>query len=101
MVRKPAKIVWDKQALEYLKAAVQFIREDSPQNAELVKTRIIAAISNIPDNPMRHAADKYRHNNNGSYMAFEVLRFRIAYHVSKDEIRIVRIRHTSQEPKDY
>ena len=100
-MNKPEKIVWDKQALQYLEAAVRFIRNDSPQNAELVKTKIAEAISNLPDNPTRYPPDKYRLNNDGSYRAFEILHFRIAYYIAKDEIRIVRIRHANQEPIDY
>jgi plasmid stabilization system protein ParE len=101
MVKKAVAIIWDKEALSYLKLAIKYIRKDSPQNARHVKARIITCINELADNPMRHAADKYRDNNDGSYRAFEIYRFRIAYFISIDTIRIVRIRHTSQEPMNY
>ena len=49
----------------------------------------------------QHAPDKYRSNNNGNYRAYELHHFRIAYFIAEEHIRIVRIRHTSMEPKDY
>ena len=49
----------------------------------------------------QHAPDKHRSNNNGNYRAYELHHFRIAYFIAEEHIRIVRIRHTSMEPKDY
>jgi hypothetical protein len=34
------KIIWDKQALHYFRDAIQYIRRDSPQNADKVKMDI-------------------------------------------------------------
>lgn len=94
-------IFWDKEARNYLKEAISYIRKDSPQNADLVKERILSSIRQLCENPYRHPADKFRRNNDGSYRAYEITRFRIAYHVSQEAIYILRIRHVSMEPKDY
>jgi plasmid stabilization system protein ParE len=48
-----------------------------------------------------HAPDKYRLNNDGSFRAYEIHQYRIAYFIGEDHIRIVRMRHTSQEPQEY
>jgi len=101
MMKKGLRIVWDKNALKYLRSAIEFIRKDSPQNAEKVKKDIIASVIALTDNPERHPPDKYRTNNDGSFRAFELYKFRIAYFVSNKEIRIIRIRHTRQEPKAF
>lgn len=101
MVDKPLPIIWDKEAISYLKAAIKFIHKDSPQNALLVKEKVLSAVSQIPENPVRYPADKYRVDNDGNYRAFEIYRFRIAYFIEIDRIRIIRVRHTSQEPLDY
>ena len=45
--------------------------------------------------------DKYRKNNDGSFRAYELHRYRIAYRVTEKEIIIVRVRHTGMEPKQY
>jgi len=101
MVIKKRRIVWDNIAKEYIKNSLQHIKQDSPQNADKVKNTINLKIKEIPDNPERYALDKYRLNNEGSYHAFEIYRFRISYFVNDSEIRIVRIRHTNQIPLKY
>ena len=45
--------------------------------------------------------DKYRKNNDGSIRAFEKYSYRVAYQITKTEIRILRIRHTGREPLSY
>mgnify|MGYP000533413668 FL=1 len=49
-------------------------------------------------NPEIYPLDKYRKNNNGTIRAFEVYSYRIAYQITKSEIRILRVRHTKREP---
>ena len=48
-----------------------------------------------------YAPDKYRINNDGSFRAYELHRYRIAYRLTEKEIIILRVRHTSMEPKQY
>ncbi|MDR0794311.1 MAG: hypothetical protein LBE82_13465 [Chitinophagaceae bacterium] len=55
----------------------------------------------MADNPEQHAPDKYRLNNDGSYHAYEVYKYRISYHISPAEIRVLRIRHTKMLPMEY
>jgi plasmid stabilization system protein ParE len=40
-------------------------------------------------------------NNNGTYRAFEIYRYRISYLVKKEEVIVARIRHTSMKPEHY
>lgn len=101
MVNKKQAIVWDKLAKEYLKQSLNFIKQESPQNALNIKREIKAAIDAIPAYPKRYPTDKYRINNIGNYRALEIYNFRISYFIGNTEIRIVRIRHTGQEPKEY
>ncbi len=101
MVDKKLKVLWDNQAKEYLKKSIEYIKQDSPQNAENVRQIIKKKVNEIPANPWRYPIDKYRLNNIGEFRAFEVFGFRISYYVGNTEIRVVRIRHTRQEPKNY
>lgn len=55
----------------------------------------------IADKPKLYSADKYKLNNDGSYRAFVIYHYRITYVIEVDAIYILRIRHTSQEPKQY
>ena len=78
-----SKITWDKQAVVYLRKYINYIRKDSPQNAEKVKMEVLRKISELLKRPEIHNPDKYKLNNSGDYRAFEVYRLRIAYLVKK------------------
>ena len=95
------RIVWDDPAKIYLKKSLEFIRRDSPQNADKIRNEIRIIIKEIPAHPERYPADKYRLNNDGAYRALEIYSYRISYYIGDNEIRIVRIKHTSQEPLNY
>jgi plasmid stabilization system protein ParE len=47
------------------------------------------------------AIEKYKRNNDGSFRAFELHRYRITYRIRNNEIRIIRIRHTKRTPLGY
>jgi plasmid stabilization system protein ParE len=95
------RIEWDWQALRQFNKAILFIAEDSVQNADNVRIDIIEKIEALLPNPERYPLDKYKHDNNGNYRAFELHRLRIAYFVGIDVIRVLRVRHTSREPQGY
>lgn len=94
-------VVWDKQAENSLKNAYQKIKEDSPKNAEKVREEILAATRKLSDHPEMHPPDKFKNQNSGNYRAFEKNSYRIAYRYTEMEIRILRIRHVKQEPRNY
>jgi len=95
------KISWDTQALQQFNAAIKYIARDSLQNAEKVRQSILKKIDRLPTHPTLYNPDKYKKNNDGNFRAFELHRYRISYHASEVEIRILRVRHTSMEPKEY
>ena len=101
MVNKKPEILWSDEASLQLKAAYEFIKKDSVQNAEKVRDEIVAITRTLAKYPSKYSPDKYKLSNDGSYRAFEKHRYRVAYRVLKNEIRILRIRHTSLEPKQY
>jgi plasmid stabilization system protein ParE len=92
---------WDKPEMIYFKDAIRYIRKDSDQNADRVKHEILLKIEDLSIRPHIHPPDKYKQNNSGAYRAFELHRYRIAYLVKEEEVIIVRVRHSSQEPKEY
>ncbi len=102
MVSARLKVVIDEEAKKYLSEAYRYIRKDSLQNAEKLRAKILATIKELPKNPGRHAPDKYRaKNKDDAYRAYEIYKYRITYHVSAEEIRIIRIRHTKMNPLEY
>lgn len=93
--------VWSNAAQKQLQKAYTYIYEDSPQNAAIVRDKIIDLSINLCNNPEKNPPDKYKQNNDGSYRAFEIYHYRISYRIIKDVIRIVRLRHTSRSPLAY
>ncbi|MGN6617182.1 MAG: type II toxin-antitoxin system RelE/ParE family toxin [Ilyomonas sp.] len=102
MVKKEKRIVWFPEAKQKLREIISYIKNDSPQNAQKVKNDILEEISNIPYHPEKFPPDKYKlHNQNNAYRAFELHRIRVSYFLEDDEVMIIRIRHTKQEPLLY
>jgi plasmid stabilization system protein ParE len=101
MVAGKLTVVIDNEAKESLREAYEYIRQDSLQNAEKVKTAILSSIKEIIKNPERHAPDKYRNDKDTAYRAYEIYKYRISYHISATEIRVIRIRHTKMLPLEY
>jgi plasmid stabilization system protein ParE len=101
MVKKKPKIVIPFLAKAQLKEAYEYIKLDSPKNAEKVRVKILSAIKELAVHPERHSPDKYRIENDGCFRAFEIYKYRVSYHISPDQITIVRILHTKREPKLY
>ncbi len=66
MVKNKLKIVIDNLAKIQLKEAYNYIRLDSPKNAEKVKAKILASIAELASHPERHPKDKFRLANNGT-----------------------------------
>lgn len=95
------KLVWTKRSQQHMLALYRYIGEDSPQNAHKVVNDIIVAAEKAIINPRFYNADKYKINNDGSYRAFEKHRYRIVYRFEKNIIRVLRVKHTSMEPKTY
>jgi len=95
------KIKWDEEAKNSLRKIISYIKKDSAQNAENVKQTILKTIREIPQNPERYPADKFKKSNNGNYRAFEIYHIRIAYKTEPDTIKIIRIRSAKQEPLEY
>lgn len=95
------RISWDRVALIQFNKAIEYIAEDSIQNPEKVRVEILQKIEEIPGLPEKFPPDKYKADNDGNYRAFELYHYRVAYYVGPGEIRILRIRHTSREPRYY
>ncbi|MEJ7827568.1 MAG: type II toxin-antitoxin system RelE/ParE family toxin [Segetibacter sp.] len=101
MVNEKYSIVWTKSSQQQLKHAFNYISEDSPKNAHKVIEDIYAAVNKAISNPEIYGPDKYKMNNDGSYRAFEKHRYRISYRFTNSIILVLRVRHTSRNPKSY
>ena len=96
-----AKIKWNRRAIKQFDDAIAFIENDSVSNAEKFKRDILNEIDYLLKYPENYSPDKYKTNNDNSFRAFELHHYRISYRYIKDEVRIIRIRHTKMNPLDY
>ena len=95
------KVIWDKTAQKELQKNYNYIKKDSLQSAQKVKNEILKIAKALPKSPTRYPLDKYSNNNTGDIRAFEKFSLRVAYQITKKEIRIIRVRHTSRNPLEY
>jgi plasmid stabilization system protein ParE len=101
MVEKGYLVVWTKRSQLQMKHAFDHISKDSPKNATKVIEDIVKAVHKAISNPEIYGPDKYKIDNDGSYRALEKHRYRVSYRFSNTTIRVLRVRHTSMEPKLY
>ena len=94
-------VIWNKLASGYFRNTYQRIKQESYTNAEKVREGISKIIDGLPKHPQKFPPDKYKKDNPGNYRAFEKYSFRIAYKHTENEVRILRMRHVKQEPKEY
>ena len=94
-------VVWSNNAKAELRKAYEYIALDSLENAELVRDTLIDLTIELPKHPDKYPLDKFKTDNDGTWRAFEIYHYRISYRILKDQIRIVRLRHTSMSPQNY
>ncbi|MDB4918755.1 type II toxin-antitoxin system RelE/ParE family toxin [Mucilaginibacter sp.] len=94
-------VVWSKSAKAELKKAYLYILLDSLQNAELVRDDIINLTIDLRKYPEKYPLDIFKKNNDGTWRSFEKHHYRISYRITPNEIRIVRLRHTSRSPLNF
>lgn len=94
-------VVWSNNAKAELKKAYEYIALDSLQNAQMIRDTLIDLTIELSKHPEKHPVDKYKKDNDGTWRAFEKYHYRISYCILKNQIRIVRMRHTSKSPLNY
>lgn len=95
------RVTWTKRATHQFNAAIEYIRQDSSVNADMVKEKLLKKINDLASDGIAHRKDPYKKDNDGRYLYFEVLKYRIVYFAGPEEVFIIRIRHTAMEPKKY
>ncbi len=93
------EIKWNKSAIKQLLDAIKYL-EDNQQlvYAEKIEKEILAKIKSLPEKSTIYQPDRLKKNNDESFYAFEVDRYRISYRKLPKEIRILRVRHSSRRP---
>ena len=89
------------RAIQQFEDAIEYIEKDSVANSEKFKRDILQKIDRLLTYPENYSLDKYKLNNDGTFRAFEIHRYRISYRYKKNEVRIIRVRHTKMNPLSY
>ena len=95
------EVVIDNKAKSQLIKLYKYIRKDSLQNADMVKSKILESIMSLSVKWEQHPPDKYRKIWNENFRAYEILKYRITYHLIDNKILVTRIRHTKMSPLKY
>lgn len=101
VVKKQRRIIWDDEAKLYLKQAIQYIKQESPQGAETVKRAILDHVAVLKNDALIYETDRFKTNNDGSYRAVTVFSYRTTHKITDTHILVLRLRHTSQNPIIY
>lgn len=91
------QIKWSKGAVNQLLDAIQYLEDDdSLPYATKLESKILSKIELLSQNSTIHQADRLKKNNDGTFHAIEIDSYRISFRVLKNELRILRIRHSSR-----
>jgi plasmid stabilization system protein ParE len=96
-------IVWTETALNQLETIYFYILESSKSVsiADKVIQNIMDAVSILNKNSEIYETDEMKYSKDDNFRAFEIYKYRISYKITSDTIYILRVRHTSRNPKFY
>lgn len=101
--QKNYTIIWDRLALDHFKEILNFLAKQSSQAPKIVKEGVLSRLDDVKKNPLIFEIDKLKYSPNKEFRAFVIYSYRVTYQVKivTNEIRVIRIRHTSREPFSY
>ena len=96
------KVIWSSNALEQLEDIHFYILFES--KSILVADKVIDTVFNsteiLKTQPEIYKLDTQKINNDGSFRVYFIYDFIISYQITTLHIQILRVRHTSQKPKN-
>ena len=96
-----SRILWATRARKQYVNILAYISSDSLQNAIAFDNDLKEKLNRVSRFPEMCPIDQYKISNDGNYRSLLLFHYRISYVIRKDEIEILRIRHTSMKPKHY
>lgn len=96
------EIVWTETAQNQLEDIYFYLLEITKSNSipEKVVETIYNSVSILKTNSEIYEWDEMKQPNSIDYRAYEIYNYRISYKITNDFIYILRIRHTSRNPKN-
>lgn len=97
------EIVWTETAQNQLKDIYFYLLEISQSKSITNKVidTIYQAVTILKTNCEIYELDEMKKSNNDNFRAFEIYSYRISYKISDNIIYILRVRHTSRNPKQF
>ena len=98
MVMKKSKVIIAHKARESLRGYIQYLkREVSEETAEHVRKGVLDKCKSLKNFP-GYSKERYLEDEPGEYRSVTKWDYNIIYTVSKDEVRVLNIIHTSRHP---
>lgn len=95
------EIIWTANAQNQLEE-IYFYLLDKTKNKSIPKkvvTAIYDSVSVLKSNSEIYELDEMKNLNDGNYRAYEIYHYRISYKITQHTLYVLRIRHTSRNPK--
>lgn len=95
------EIIWSNTAQNQLEKIYFYLVKQSKniQTPNKVVSAIHSSVTILETNWEIYELDEMKKSNDGNYRAFEIYNYIISYKITPKEIQILRIRHTSRNPK--
>jgi plasmid stabilization system protein ParE len=97
------EIIWTKTSQDQLEKIYFYLLEETKsfEIADKFLDALVSAVEILKDSWEIYETDEMRIPINENYRAFEKFSYRISYRIDPEKIYILRIRHTSRNPKFY
>lgn len=93
-------VIISNQAKQSLNEIFDYIKEDSPQAAQHVKTTLIALIRSLGTAPEKYSKEFLLENKRKNYRSVTQWRYKIIYLFTGKKVLVLDIIHTSMDPKE-
>ncbi len=95
------EIIWTETSLNQLENIYFYLLEETKsfEIADKVIDSLISSVEILKSDWEIYEIDEMRIPKDSNYRAFEKFSYRISYKIDLDKIYIIRIRHTSRNPK--
>lgn len=101
MVKKHYKVIWDDEAKASLRSIYNYIRNrSSVEQARKVRDEIRELVKSLGFIPHKYVEDPFLKDEPGDNRFKVIWSYKIVYEVTKEEVIILDIFHTSRDPKN-
>jgi hypothetical protein len=81
------KIKWSKAAVHNLIAAIEYLEEKGDYKYAIkLESEILKAILELPNSHLLYEIDRFKFNNDNTFKAFVIDKYRISFRVKSSEI---------------